>query len=103
MPSGAVHPIIAVLGDPNYPEIEIVAKEAEEAGRTIGRQVLIVKAAHEREFDTAFAAIVQAGAGALIVGGGPFFNSQRRQLVAHAASQAQPATYENREYSEVGC
>ena len=37
--------IIAMLGDPNYSEIELVAKEAEEAGRTIGRQVLIVKAA----------------------------------------------------------
>ena len=94
--------VIAVLLDPNYPEIELVAKDAEEAGRTIGRQVLIVKAASEREFNTAFATIVQAGAGALLVGGGPFFNNQRRQLVALAARHALPASYVNREYVEAG-
>ena len=79
-----------------------MAKEAEEAGRTIKRQVLFVRAASEREFDTAFATIVQAGAGALLVGGGPFFNSQRRQLVALAARHALPASYVNREYAEAG-
>ena len=94
--------IIAMLGDPNYSEIELVAKEAEEAGRTIGRQVLIVKAASEREFNAAFATIVQGSAGALLVGGGPFFNSRRRQLVALAARHTLPASYVNREYAEAG-
>ena len=94
--------VIAVLVDPNYIENKLVAKEAEEAGRTIERQVLIVKAASEREFNTAFATIVQTGAGALLVGGGPFFNSQRRQLVTLAARHALPASYVNREYAEAG-
>jgi putative ABC transport system substrate-binding protein len=61
-----------------------------------------VKAANEREFNAAFATIVQAGAGALLVGGGPFFNSQRRQLVALAARHALPASYTRREYAEAG-
>jgi putative ABC transport system substrate-binding protein len=94
--------VIAVLLDPNYPEIELVAKGAEAAGRVIGRQVLIVKAANEREFNAAFATIVQAGASALLVGGGPVFNNQRRQLVALAARHALPASYVNREYAEAG-
>ncbi len=94
--------VIAVLGDPNYSEIELVAKEAQEAGRTIGRQILIVKAASERDFNAAFATIVQADAGGLLVGGGPFFNSQRRQLVALAARHALPASYVFREYAEAG-
>jgi hypothetical protein len=38
--------------------------DAEEAGRVIGRRILIVKAAGEAEFNAAFATIVQAGAGA---------------------------------------
>ena len=42
--------IIAVLVDPNQPEHELEVREAEAAGRTIGRQILIVKAAGEREF-----------------------------------------------------
>jgi putative tryptophan/tyrosine transport system substrate-binding protein len=94
--------VIAVLGDPNYVAIELQTKDAEEAGRAIGRQILFVKAASEREFNAAFATIVQAGAGALLVGGGPFFNSQRRQIVALAARHALPASYVLREYAEVG-
>ena len=94
--------VIAVLGDPNYPDIELLVKEAQDAARTIGRQILIVKAASNREFDAAFATIVQAGTGALLVGGGPFFNNQRRQLVALAARHALPASYVNREYVEAG-
>jgi hypothetical protein len=43
---------------------------------------VVVKAAREGEFNSAFATIVQAGAGALYVGGGPFFLSHRRQIVA---------------------
>ena len=91
--------VIAVLGDPNQPEIELELREVEAAGRAIGRQILIVKAASEREFNAAFATIVQAGAGALLVRGGPVFLNQRRQLVALAARHALPASYVSREYA----
>jgi putative ABC transport system substrate-binding protein len=94
--------VTAVLLDPNYPEMERVEKDAQETGRAIGRPVVIVKAASEREFNPAFATIAQAGAGALLVGGGPFFNNQRRQLVALAARLALPASYVNRVYVEAG-
>jgi putative ABC transport system substrate-binding protein len=94
--------MIAVLFDPNAPEVELQARSVEEAGRAIGRQIRIVKAASEREFNAAFATIVQVGAGALLVGGGPFFNSQRRQLVARVARHSLPASYVHREYVETG-
>ena len=94
--------VIAVLLDPKYPELELVAKDAVAAGRAIAREVLIVKAANEREFNAAFATIVQAGAGALLVGGGSFFNNQRRKLVALAGHHSLPASYVNREYAEAG-
>jgi putative ABC transport system substrate-binding protein len=94
--------IIAVLFDPNAPEYQLQAKDAEAAGRTIGRQILIVKAASEHEFNAAFTTMVQAGASALLVGGGPVFNNQRRQLVALAARHALPAIYVSREHAEAG-
>jgi putative tryptophan/tyrosine transport system substrate-binding protein len=94
--------VIGVLLDPNSPEAEIELKDAEAAGRAIGRQVLVRKAASEREFNAAFSTIVQAGAGALLVGGGPFFLGQRRQLVALAARYALPASYVTRQYPEAG-
>jgi putative ABC transport system substrate-binding protein len=94
--------VIAVLLDANVPEMELQAKNAEAAGRAIGRQTLIVKAANEREFNAAFATIAQVGAGALLVGGGAAFLNQRRQLVALAARHALPASYVSREYVEAG-
>jgi putative ABC transport system substrate-binding protein len=94
--------VIGVLHDPNAPEVEIELRSTEAAGRAIGQQVLIVKAASEREFKAAFGTIVQAGAGALLVLGGPLFLSHRRQLVALAARYALPASYVTRQYPEAG-
>jgi putative ABC transport system substrate-binding protein len=93
---------IAVLGDPNQPELELELREIETAGRAIGRQILIVKAASEREFKTAFATVVQARAGALLVRGSPLFLTRRRQLVALATRHALPASYSSRDYVELG-
>jgi putative tryptophan/tyrosine transport system substrate-binding protein len=90
---------VAVLMDPNF-ATELPA--VEQAGRALGRQVSVVKATSERELDAAFAQMVQAGAGALVVGGGPFFTSQRERLTALAARHAIPAIYDAREDVEAG-
>src|SRR5262245_29484111 len=93
---------IAALLDPAAPEPELQMRETEEAGRTIGRQVLIVKAADERDFAAAFGTIVQAGAGALLVGPSAFFVSRRRQLATMAARHALPAIGALRSFAEAG-
>jgi putative ABC transport system substrate-binding protein len=90
--------VIAVLGDPkNYSAFELELPALLEAGRALGRQIVVVKANDEREFEPAFAKIVEAGAGALMVSGSPFFTSQRRTLIALAARYAIPAIYDLRE------
>jgi putative ABC transport system substrate-binding protein len=94
--------IIAVLGDPNQPELEIELQEIESAGRVIGREILTVKAASERELNAAFAKVVQARADALLVRGSPLFLTRRRQLVALAIRHALLATYTSRDYVELG-
>jgi putative ABC transport system substrate-binding protein len=55
--------VLAVLRDPNQPELEAELRALEEAGHAIGRRLLVVKAANEREFGAAFAAMSQARAG----------------------------------------
>jgi ABC-type uncharacterized transport system substrate-binding protein len=90
--------ILAVLGDVNYPAFEAELPAVEAAGRALGRQMVVVKISSEREFEWAFAKIVQAGAGALLVSGSPFFTSQRRALVALAARHAIPAIYDQRDF-----
>jgi putative ABC transport system substrate-binding protein len=94
--------VIAALLDTNTPGTPAVLRGVEEARRTIGPQIVVVKAASEREFNAAFATIVQAGAGALYVGGGPFLFSHRRQIVAQAARHGLPASYVSRQYLEAG-
>jgi len=94
--------IIAVLRDPNGADVESQSRDLEEAARAIGRQILMVNAANEREFHAAFAKVVQAGAGGLLIGASPFLLSQRRQLVALASRHALPTMYNQREFVEVG-
>jgi putative ABC transport system substrate-binding protein len=94
--------IIAVLRDPNGPDVESQSRDLEEAARAIGRQILMVNAANEREFHAAFAKVVQAGAGGLVIPSSVYFGSQRRQLVVLAARHALPTVYNQREYAEVG-
>ena len=48
----------------------------------------------------AFAAAVERGAGAMLVGTGAFLNSHRERLVALAARHALPAIYFQREFAE---
>lgn len=93
---------IAVLLDTNYPEGGSELPAVEAAAHGFGRPVLVVRTATERDFDSAFAEIARAGAGALLVSGSPFFTSQRRALVALAALHAIPTSYDLRDYVEDG-
>ena len=89
---------IAVLLDPNAAEIAPEEREATEAARALGRDILVVKASTAPELDTAFATIARARPGGLLVGGGAFLSSsQHQELVAFAARQALITIYQLRE------
>jgi ABC-type uncharacterized transport system substrate-binding protein len=94
--------VVAVLIDPNFSSSATELREVEEAGHTIERKIVAVKAGNEREFEGAFTRIVQAGAGALVVCGSPSFTSESRTLVALAARHAIPAIYDIRDYVAAG-
>jgi putative ABC transport system substrate-binding protein len=93
---------IAALLHPGAPGAEFQMKEVEQAGQTIGRQVLIVKVTDEHEFHAAFATMVQQSVGGLLIGGGPYFQSRRRQLAALATRYALPSSAPDRSYAEAG-
>src|SRR5262249_33087190 len=94
--------LIAVLLDPNSRDWDVQLRNLEAAARSLGRQVLIVKAWTESEIDGAFPTIVKAGAGALFVSTGPLYNSRRRQLVTLAGNYRLAASYHLREFVEAG-
>ena len=74
----------------------------QEAARTKGLQLHVLKASSESEIDTAFASLVQLHAGALVVGADPFLSGRREQLVALASRHAVPSIYAWREFAASG-
>jgi putative tryptophan/tyrosine transport system substrate-binding protein len=55
------------LVDPNYPNAETQLRNVQEAARSVGLQIRVVKATNEREIDSAFASLIQKRADALII------------------------------------
>jgi putative ABC transport system substrate-binding protein len=94
--------VIALLMNPNNATAERVIRDVQEAARTKGLQLHVLKASSESEIDTAFASLVQLHAGALVVGADPFFTSRREQLVALASRRAVPSIYAWREFAASG-
>ena len=93
---------IAVLSDPTLPSFDDELRDAREASGAIRREIVNAKATNAQEIDAAFKIFADAGSGALLVGSGPVFLAQRRQLVDLAARHKLPASYVTREYADAG-
>jgi ABC-type uncharacterized transport system substrate-binding protein len=94
--------VIGALINPDNASAEGQSRDLTEAAQTIGLGVVVVNARSERDFDSAIAAVLQEGAGALVVVTDGFFNTWREHLVALVARHAIPAIYFNRELVEAG-
>lgn len=94
--------VIALLVNPTNASAERVIRDVQEAARTKGLQLHVLKAGSESEIDTAFASLVQLHADALVVGADPFLSSRREQLVALASRSAVPSIYAWREFAASG-
>jgi putative ABC transport system substrate-binding protein len=94
---------IALLVNPaNSTQTEAQTEQTEAAAHRVGLRLHVVNASTESDFDKAFAMLVAQRADALIVGGDPFFTSQRERLVALAAHHALPVIYNLREFVAAG-
>ena len=93
---------IGVLVNPGFSDADFELREVEEAASLVKRQIHVVRASTESEFDDAFASLARQGAGGLLIASAPFFASHRNQLVALAAHYRMPTMYHQREFAEVG-
>ena len=91
-----------MLVNPGSPETEEERRDVQAAAQALGQQLIIADASSDRDIETAFATFAQRGAGALLVGTGPFTLSHRERLVAMAARHALPACYAQGEYVMAG-
>jgi putative ABC transport system substrate-binding protein len=92
---------IGYLIDPRSP----VAGEEQSvrtAARTLGRQITMVEARSETEFEMAFASLAQRGAAALLINSGVMFTGHRDKLVRLAASYRVPTIYPFRMFAVDG-
>src|SRR5215831_10760558 len=92
-----------VLANPTNPQQTAAeTREAQDAARALGLELLVVSASNESEIDQAFATLAQHGTQGLFVIGDALFTSQREQLVALAARYAIPTIHTFREFARAG-
>jgi putative ABC transport system substrate-binding protein len=93
---------IGLLIKPGSPGSESVTREVETAAHSFGRELFVVGAKSEHEFEPAFTALIQVRVGALLIEGDALFTSRRNQVVTLAAQHAMPTLYPNRDYVAAG-
>jgi putative tryptophan/tyrosine transport system substrate-binding protein len=93
---------VAVLWNAANPIAALVARETEDAARTLGVQVQSVEVRGPDDFDNALPATVSGGAGALFVVDDPLVLRYRGRIADFAARNRLPATAFYKEFAEAG-
>jgi putative tryptophan/tyrosine transport system substrate-binding protein len=93
---------IGMLVNPNNPNTKSVTGDAQTAAKTLGKKLVVVKAATEHDFDTAFSNLIREKVDSLLVETDPFLLDRREQIVALAARHTLAAIYPFREFATAG-
>jgi putative ABC transport system substrate-binding protein len=94
--------VIGFLANPSNPNTTRSTEEAQAAAEQLGHKLVIVKASTVAEIDAAFAALVQASVGGLVVDADAFFLARRVQITTLATRHGIPAIYAASELVVVG-
>ena len=94
--------VIAALVDPNFLTTAGQLEDLQNAARTLGKQIQVLRASTESELDNGFATFAQQRPDALIVAAAPFFTARRKELVALADRHRLAAIYSWREFAAAG-
>ena len=95
--------VIALLVNPDNPaNAGLLVESVKAAAAARGIELHVLHARNESDFNAAFAALPSVGAGALMIGSDPFFNSRVERLVALAPRHRMPTVYPFREYAMAG-
>jgi putative ABC transport system substrate-binding protein len=93
----------ALLINPTSPVLaEIQSRDLQAAARNLGMQVHLLEASTDRDFDAAFARLVQLRSGGLVISSDSYFYSRGEQLAALARRYAMPAISGFREFAMAG-
>ena len=93
---------VAVIWDPATPSHRPGLKAVEDVGRALGLRVQPLAVRSATEFDSAFSAIVQERAGAVLVLSTPLFMGGAKRLAELALTHKLPTMFGPREHVEAG-
>jgi putative ABC transport system substrate-binding protein len=93
---------IAVLVGPESSDTVAERRDVEAAAQVLGQNIVVLTVTSDRDLETAFATLIQRGAGALLAGTGAFMYSQRERIAVLAARYAIPAIYATRDFAAAG-
>jgi putative tryptophan/tyrosine transport system substrate-binding protein len=94
--------LVALLVNPDNPSAETHAEEVRAAAQALGRRLVVLQSRSAPDFAAAFETLRNERAGALVVQGDPFFDSERNALIALARRHGVPAIYHIREFPVAG-
>jgi putative ABC transport system substrate-binding protein len=94
--------VMALLINPTNPNAEAQLGDMQAAARTLGLQLHVLHASTDRDFETAFATLVQLRVGALVIGADAFFVDRSKQLAALALRHVVHAISITREFVVAG-
>jgi putative tryptophan/tyrosine transport system substrate-binding protein len=94
--------LLALLLNPTGPLAAIELRDQQAAARTLGVQLQVLQASHERDFDAVFAEVIQRQAGGLVIGSDAFFAERYEQLASLALHYGVPTIFQNREFAVAG-
>jgi ABC-type uncharacterized transport system substrate-binding protein len=93
---------VAVLWNPEYPNLALAFKESQAAARVLGFQLQSLEVRSPEDFESAFKAAADSHTGALYVPTSPFFNRHRAMLAELAVKNRLSTIYADRDYVEAG-
>jgi putative ABC transport system substrate-binding protein len=91
-----------LLAYPGTPETEAEKAEINAAAQAVGQQIRVIEIRSTSEIEGAVAAAVSSGAGALLIGTGPFMFNNLLKIVRSISNHAIPAMYSVREGPDAG-
>jgi putative ABC transport system substrate-binding protein len=94
--------VIATFTNPTSTVAELNLSDLRAVSASAGQRLLVLETSNDSELETAFATLVQQGAGALFVANNPFFFNHRDLIVRLAAHNRVPTIFADRQAAEAG-
>jgi putative ABC transport system substrate-binding protein len=94
--------LIALLVNPDNATAASDQRDAEEAARALGRQTVTVSARNERDFNVAFAVMMDQHVSAALIASDPILLSERAAIAELSARHAVPVVHFAREFVVAG-